>query len=117
MQGNSLIDITPSTILTTMHGAEKITQKAHNYTFDARSVTLENSTGSDVVRYFKIYPYEQANEPMSWLMSYVTFIGVLMGNNGVIPWLECAFTGVPNMLIDKNFPMNISALRITCWNS
>ena len=44
-------------------------------------------------------------------MSFVGFIGVLMENSGLIPWLECAFTGIPNMLIGKNLPINICALR------
>lgn len=43
-------------------------------------------------------------------MSFLACIGVLMGNNGLIPWLECAFTGVANMLTGKKFPINICAL-------
>ena len=41
-----------------VHGAERIAQKTQNYCFGAISVTLENSVGSDVVRYFKMYPYD-----------------------------------------------------------
>ena len=41
-----------------MHLAERMAQKTHSYSFGARSVTLENSVGSDVVTYFKMYPYD-----------------------------------------------------------
>ena len=46
-----------------------------------------------------------------WLMSFVGWIGVLMKNSDLVPWLECAFVGVPKMLTGKNFPMNVCALR------
>ena len=46
-----------------------------------------------------------------WLMSFVGFIGVLVENSGVIPWLERAFTSVPNILIGNKLSMNICALR------
>ena len=54
MWDNKFSDKTPSTILNPMQKAERIPQKIRNYSFATRSVTLKNSVGSDMVRYFKM---------------------------------------------------------------
>lgn len=54
MWDNKFSDKTPSTMLNPMQEAERIPQKIRNYSFATRSVTLKNSVGSDMVRYFKM---------------------------------------------------------------
>ena len=34
-----------------------------------------------------------------------------MEKSGLVPWLECAFAGVPEVLTGKTFPINVCALR------
>ena len=47
---------------------------------------------------------------MHWLTSFMGCIGALIENSGHVPWLECAFAGVPKIVTGKEFPINDCAL-------
>ena len=44
-------------------------------------------------------------------MKSVSCIGILMGTNGIVSPLECAFAIVSKMLTGKKFSMNVLVLR------
>ena len=47
---------------------------------------------------------------MHLVMSFVSCIGVLMKNSGLLSWLKSAFGGEEKMLTGKKFSMNVGAL-------
>ena len=49
---------------------------------------------------------------MHWLMSFVGSVGKLMKNSGLDMLMKTAFAGVEKILIGKELPMNVRALRI-----
>ena len=49
---------------------------------------------------------------MHLLISFVGAVGDLMGNCGLEELMKSAFAGVSKMLTGKNFPMDVSALRM-----
>ena len=48
---------------------------------------------------------------MHMLMSFIGFIGHLMGGSGLEQILQTTFAGVPKLLSGKNYPRNVMALR------
>ena len=111
-----LIDKTPSdpsTILTVMHEAERITVQSGQefivFTLDQQlyKVALD-VIWSDTLRWNHIIPRLGG---MHWLMSSIGCVGVLMEKSGLVPWLQSAFGSVPKMMTGKKFPMNMRALR------
>ena len=111
-----LIDQTPSdpsTVLTVMKEAEKITvqagQKFTVFTLDQQlyKVALD-VIWSDSLRWKYMIPRLGG---MHWLMSFIGCVGVLMENSGLVPLLQSAFASVPKMMTGKKFPMNMRALR------
>ena len=112
----SLLDQTPSdpsTVLTTMIKAKKITNKAGQniniFTADqqlyrvALEVTwMEPNCFQNVIT---------SIGGMHWIMSFVGSTGVLMKNSGLLPWLKSTFGGVEKLLTGKKFPLNVRVLR------
>ena len=104
-----LIDKTPSdpsTILTVMHEAKRITVQAGQeftvFTLDQQlyKVALD-VIWSDALRWNHMIPRLGG---MRWLMSFIGCVGVLMENSGLVPWLQSAFASVPKMMTGKKFP-------------
>ena len=113
-----LIDKTPSdpsTILTVMHEAERITVQAGQeftvFTLDQQlyKVALD-VIWSDALRWNHMIPRLGG---MHWLMSFRGCVGVLMENSGLVPWLQSAFASVQKVMTGKKVPMNMRALRFT----
>ena len=48
---------------------------------------------------------------MHWLMSFVGSVGLLMENSGLLKMMKSAFALTKKMLTEKEFPMNVRALR------
>ena len=102
----------PSTTLTVMHEAERITVQAGQEftvcTLDQQlyKVALD-FIWSDALWWNNIIP---RLGDMHWLMNFVGGVGVLMKNSGLVPWLRFAFASVPKMMTGKKFPMTIRAL-------
>ena len=103
----------PSTVLTTMIEAERITNNAGQsitvFTADQQlyRVVLD-VIWTDPERFSNFVPRIGG---MHWVMSFIGSIGILMQNSGLLPWLKSAFGGVEKMLLGKKFPMNVRALR------
>ena len=103
----------PSTILTAMVDAERITNRSGQeitiFTADQQLYRVAiDITLSDPDRWRFFIPRIGG---MHCLVSFVECVGVLMENTGLVPLMKCAFSGVDNMLKGKKFPMNIRALR------
>ena len=103
----------PSTILTAMHEAERITIDAGQcvtvFTADQQLYRVAlDIVWSEPERWRNFYPRIGG---MHWLMSFIGCVGVLMENSGLTPWLKSSFAGAEKMLIGKKFPQNIRALR------
>ena len=110
-----LIDKTPSdpsTILTVMHEAERITlQRSQEFTVFTLDQQLYKVAldviWSDVLRWSHIIPRLGG---MHCLISFIGCVGVLMENSSLVPWLQSAFASVPKVMTGTKFPMNMRTL-------
>ena len=103
----------PSTMLTAMEDAERITNDAGQectvFTVDQQlyAVVLD-IIWSNPERWVNFVPRLGG---MHWLTSFIGACGSLMKGSGLNQWLSSAFASVEKMLIGKKFPMNMRALR------
>ena len=112
-----LINKTPSdssTILTAMCDIEttckKSGQKEAVFNCDQQLYRVTTDIiWNDPSRWTYFYP---GIGGMHWLMSFVGSVGKLMKSSGLDMLMETAFAGVEKILIGKEFPMNVRALRI-----
>ena len=112
-----LIDKTPSdpsTILTVMHEAKRITVQAGQeftvFTLDQQlyKVALD-VIWSDALRWNQ--PYDSKTWWYALAYELHRLCWCSNGKSGLVPWLQSAFASVPKMMTGKKFPMNIRALR------
>ena len=104
----------PSTILTAMCDIETTCKKSGQreavFTCDQQlyRVTID-FIWNDPSRLTYFYPRIGG---MHWLMSFLGSVGKLMKNSGLDMLMKTPFAGVENILIGKNFPMNVRVVRI-----
>ena len=104
----------PDTVLTTMHVVKSATERAgQEYTVFTNDQQLFKVTTqmtwwqTDVWK--DLYPILGG---MHMLMSFIGCIGNVMANTGLVEVLKSAFGGVDKMLLGKNYPQNLTALRM-----
>ena len=112
-----LIDLKPSdptTMLTAMVEAERLTHETgQKYTILTCDQQLYKVMCDMKWAYLgKFEHFIPRLGGMHLFMSFIGCIGVLMQNTGLVEILESSFSGVKKMLLGKNFPNNIQALRL-----
>ena len=112
-----LIDLKPSdptTMLTAMTEAQRLTEESgQQFTI----FTCDQQLYKVLCDIKWAYPAKFANfipclGGMHFIMSFVGCVGVLMQNTGLEDIMKSAFSGVQKMLVGKNYPHNVRALRI-----
>ena len=104
----------PSTILTAMNEAVRITEETGQY---YTIFTCNQQLYKVLVDIKWVYPDKFKNfiprlGGMHFLMSFIGCCGTLMANSGLDDLLKSAFGSVEKMLSGKNFPQNFRALRM-----
>ena len=112
-----LIDLKPSdptTVLTAMTEAQRLTEESgQQYTI----FTCDQQLYKVLCDIKWAYPAKFANfiprlGGMHFIMSFVGCVGVVMQNTGLEDIMKSAFSGVQKILVGKNYPHNVRALRI-----